>query len=44
MVNDSYKVVGSSGKRKYEIMSGSSYSTTKIPPTKRGRIDKKSQK
>ena len=42
MVNDSYKVVGSSGdKRNYEIMSGSSYYTTKVSPPKRGRKVKK---
>jgi len=45
MVNDSYKVVGSSGgKRKYEIMSGSSYYTTKVSPPKLGRKSKKKVK
>jgi hypothetical protein len=45
MVNDSYKVVGSSGdKRNYEIMSGSSYYTTKVSPPKRGRKVKKKVK
>ena len=45
MVNDSYKVVGSSGgKRNYEIMSGSSYYTTKVSPPKRGRKVKKKSK
>ena len=41
----SYKVVGSSGgKRNYEIMSGSSYYTTKVSPPKRGRKVKKKSK
>ena len=45
MVNDSYKVVGSSGgKRNYEIISGSSYYSTKVSPTKRGRKVKKKVK
>jgi len=45
MVNDSYKVVDSSGgKRNYEIISGSSYYTTKVSPPKRGcKVKKKSK-